>query len=75
MCVQDVLFEKANIDDCDAVVKARVQGAWNLHNSLLGTELDFFVMLASLSGIVGNWEQAAYAESNTFIGASAEYRS
>ena len=56
-------------------MKARVQGAWNLHNSLLGTKLDFFVMLASLSGIVGNRGQAAYAASNTFMDAFAEYRS
>ena len=74
-CAQDVLFEKASIDDWNAVVRARVQGAWNLHHSLLGTELDFFVMLASLAGIVGTRGQAAYAASNTFMDAFAEYRS
>ena len=72
---QDVLFEKATIDDWNTVVKARVQGAWNLHHSLLGTELDFFVMLASGAGIVGSRGQAAYAASNTFMDAFAEYRS
>lgn len=56
-------------------MRARVQGAWNLHHSLLGTELDFFVMLASLAGIVGTRGQAAYAASNTFMDAFAEYRS
>ena len=70
-----MLFEKANLEDWNAVVRARVQGAWNLHHSLMGTNLDFFVMLASLSGIVGNRGQAAYAASNTFMGAFAEYRS
>lgn len=56
------------------VVKARVQGAWNLHNSLLTTPLDFFVMLASLTGIIGNRGQAAYAASNTFMDSFANYR-
>lgn len=56
-------------------MKARVQGAWNLHNSLLGNELDFFVLLASVAGIVGSRGQAAYAASNTFMDAFAEYRS
>ena len=32
-------------------------------------------MLAYLSGIVGNWGQAAYAASNTFMDAFAKYRS
>ena len=57
------------------MVKPRVQGAWNLHNALLGTQLDFFVMLASLAGIVGTRGQAAYAASNTFMDAFADYRS
>ena len=56
-------------------MEARVQGAWNLHHSLTGTKLDFFIMLASLSGIVGNRGQAAYAASNTFMDAFAQYRS
>ena len=63
------------MDDWNAVVRPRVQGAWNLHNALLGTQLDFFVMLASLAGIVGSRGQAAYAASNTFMDAFAEYRS
>ena len=63
------------MDDWNAVVRPRVQGAWNLHNALLGTQLDFFVMLASLAGIVGTRGQAAYAASNTFLDAFANYRS
>ena len=74
MVLKDILFEKASVDDWNVVVKARVQGAWNLHRGLLGTELDFFIMLASISGIIGSRGQAAYAASNTFMDAFAEYR-
>ena len=72
---QDALFESATVDDWNTIVKVRVQGAWNLHHALLGTELDFFVMLASVAGITGNRGQAAYAASNTFMDAFAGYRS
>lgn len=70
------MFEKATSDDWEAVVKARVQGTWNLHRCTLArnTELDFFIMLGSLSGIVGNRGQAAYSASNTFMDAFEQYR-
>ncbi|KAI4116766.1 MAG: hypothetical protein LQ345_002869 [Seirophora villosa] len=76
MVNRDVLFEKATSDDWEAVVKARVQGTWNLHRCTLArnTELDFFIMLGSLSGIVGNRGQAAYSASNTFMDAFEQYR-
>lgn len=53
-----------------------MQGAWNLHNVLLatGTELDFFVILSSTAGIVGNPGQSAYAASNSFLDAFAQFR-
>lgn len=69
------MFEKASLNDWNAVIKARVQGAWNLHHALQGHQLNFFVMLSSLSGIIGNRGQAVYAASNTFMDASAGYRS
>ena len=76
MALRDTLFEKITFEDWQLNIKPRVQGAWNLHHCLLAAnaDLDFFLSLASGSGITGNPGQAAYAASNTFLDAFAEYR-
>jgi acyl carrier protein len=61
-------------DDYDTVIRSKVQGAWNFHTALLNQPLDFFVMLSSVAGIVGNRGQAAYAGANTYLDALASYR-
>ena len=52
----------------------KVEGAWNLHNVLLGKELDFFVLFSSISGIVGQRGQGNYAAANTFLDSFVQYR-
>ena len=44
-------------------ISSKVQGTWNLHNVALenGNKLDFFTMLSSISGVVGQKGQANYA--------------
>lgn len=59
--------------DYEAAIRPKVQGTWNLHNQL-PQELDFFLMLSSTSGIIGNPSQAAYAAASTFLDAFANYR-
>lgn len=61
-------------DDYNTVVRPKVQGAWNFHTALINQPLDFFVMLSSVAGIVGNRGQAAYAAANTFLDALASCR-
>ena len=51
-----------------------MDGAWNLHNALAGKELEFFILLGSMAGIVGNRGQAAYNSTSSFLNAFAEYR-
>jgi len=58
----------------EAIVKPKVEGTWNLHKLFEGNDLDFFVMLSSTSGLIGNASQAAYAASSTFLDAFATYR-
>ncbi len=59
--------------DYEAAIRPKVQGTWNLHNQL-PKDLDFFLMLSSTSGIIGNASQAAYAAASTFLDAFANYR-
>jgi hypothetical protein len=71
---QDVLFEKMTFEDYETVIRSKVSGAWNFHDALLNTPLDFFILLSSVAGIVGNRGQAAYAGANTFLDAFARFR-
>lgn len=74
MALKDSLFDRMPYEDWSLNITPRVNGAWNLHNCLASTPLDFFVMLASGSGITGLGGQTAYAASNTFLDAFAAYR-
>lgn len=57
----------------NAAIKPKIHGSWNLHN-VLPKDLDFFVLLASASGIVGTHGQANYASGNTYQDALARHR-
>lgn len=61
-------------EDFTAVVSSKVDGTWNLHNTLINTPLDFFIALSSVAGIVGNRGQAAYSAANVFLDGFMEYR-
>ncbi|KAL8776020.1 MAG: hypothetical protein Q9194_003434 [Teloschistes cf. exilis] len=74
MALRDALFDKISFEDWSLNIAPRVNGAWNLHNSLSSAKLDFFVILASACGITGNPGQTAYAASNTFLDSFTAYR-
>ena len=61
-------------EDYDQVVRSKVAGGWNFHKALADTPLDFFVVLSSVAGIVGNRGQAAYAAANTYLDALVRHR-
>lgn len=61
-------------DQWDRVVSSKVAGCWNLHSALSGAEIDFFITLSSVAGIIGNRGQAAYAAANTFLDSLTQHR-
>lgn len=61
-------------EDYEAVLRSKVYGSWSFHKALLDAPLDFFIMLSSVAGIVGNRGQAAYAGANTYLDALAHFR-
>lgn len=61
------------LEEYTAVIRPKVQGTWNLHEQL-PKEMDFFLMLSSVSGVIGNATQTAYAAGSTFMDAFAVYR-
>lgn len=62
-----------SLEDYTTVLRPKVQGTLNLHR-FLPKDMDFFIMESSVSGIIGNASQAAYAAGNTFLDAFASYR-
>ncbi|KAJ5497006.1 Acyl transferase/acyl hydrolase/lysophospholipase [Penicillium fimorum] len=70
----DMLFENMSLEDFTAVACNKVEGAWNLHNALINSPLDFFIALSSVAGIIGNRGQAAYSAANAFLDGFIEYR-
>ena len=64
------------IEDLHSVLDCKVRGSWNLHNvaSENKSALDFFTLLSSASGVIGQKSQANYAAANTFLDSLAAYR-
>lgn len=68
-----MLLDKMSADDWNTSVKPKVQGTINLYDCL-PKDLDFFIMLSSVSGITGNASQGNNAAASTFMDAFAEHR-
>lgn len=63
-----------SLQDYIDVTRPKIDGTWNLHNRLPKSDLDFFIMLSSLVGSIGDPSQAAYAAASGFQDAFADYR-
>ncbi|KAI9368681.1 hypothetical protein BJX61DRAFT_546289 [Aspergillus egyptiacus] len=73
MVLRDSIFENMTFEKWTTAVNPKIKGTWNLH-SYLPKDLDFFIILSSLSGIMGNTAQANYCAGNTYEDALAHYR-
>ncbi|KAL8670019.1 MAG: hypothetical protein Q9168_005420 [Polycauliona sp. 1 TL-2023] len=65
MVIRDNIIDKLSHEDYHAALRPKVQGSLNVAAALT-TELDFFILLSSLVGVVGNNGQANYASACTF---------
>lgn len=66
-------MEKMSFEDWELAIRPKVSGSWNLHK-LLPPDLDFFICLSSLVGIIGNGAQANYAAGNAYMDALVHHR-
>ncbi|RAU91272.1 polyketide synthase, partial [Mycobacterium colombiense] len=72
--LDDGLISSLTPDRVDAVLRAKVDGAWNLHELTRHSDLSAFVVFSSMAGIVGTPGQANYAAANSFLDGLAAYR-
>ncbi|KAI1264507.1 fatty acid synthase S-acetyltransferase [Xylariaceae sp. FL1019] len=73
MDLQDGIFENMTHDQWQRTIRSKVDTSWNLHQ-LLPRNLDFFILLSSLSGIYGSIAQSNYAGGCTYQDALAWHR-
>ncbi|KAF9880614.1 hypothetical protein CkaCkLH20_01656 [Colletotrichum karsti] len=76
MLLQDEAFRNMTVEQWTKVIGPKVQGALYLHEATVeaGIELDFFVLLSSLSAVTGQPGQANYAGANAFLDAFTLWR-
>jgi NADPH:quinone reductase-like Zn-dependent oxidoreductase/NADP-dependent 3-hydroxy acid dehydrogenase YdfG/acyl carrier protein len=72
--VEDAVLAHQTRAGLAAVMAPKVAGAWNLHRTMDGLDLDFVVFYSSIAAVLGSPGQANYAAANAFLDALAAYR-
>ncbi|KAL6701443.1 putative polyketide synthase [Trichoderma pleuroticola] len=75
MLLRDAIFEQMTLADWHGGLRPKVDGTWNLHTEFAAPDtLDFFVMLSSVSGVLGIASQTNYAAGGSYEDAMANWR-
>ncbi|EUA54872.1 zinc-binding dehydrogenase family protein [Mycobacterium intracellulare 1956] len=72
--IDDAMVASLTPARIDAVLRAKVDGAWHLHELTKELGLAAFVAFSSMAGIVGAPGQGNYAAANSFLDALAAHR-
>ncbi|KAK8054270.1 hypothetical protein PG996_013571 [Apiospora saccharicola] len=75
MLLRDAIFEQMTLSDWEGGLRPKLYGTWNLHTEFSQPDsLDFFVMLSSVSGVVGIASQSNYAAGGAYEDSLARWR-
>ncbi|MGO9692578.1 MAG: type I polyketide synthase [Mycobacterium sp.] len=72
--LDDAMVTSLTPERMDAVLRAKVDAAWNLHELTRDLELSAFVMFSSMAGLVGSSGQGNYGAANSFLDGLAAHR-
>ncbi|MFA1369913.1 SDR family NAD(P)-dependent oxidoreductase [Legionella pneumophila] len=70
----DKPWHETTKEDIQEILGAKAIGAWNLHQAARNHRLKAFITISSLSAVLGNQGQAAYASANAFLHALSIHR-
>jgi polyketide synthase 12 len=72
--LDDAVVTSLTPERVDAVLRAKADAAWNLHELTRDLNPSTFVMFSSLAGLVGSSGQGNYAAANSFLDGLAAHR-
>lgn len=74
MVLDDAVLADITEEQLIRVWRPKVTGAWRLHEATAGHPLDWFVVYSSMSSLLGNPGQGAYAAANSWLDTFAAWR-
>ncbi|KAA8649567.1 hypothetical protein EYZ11_005806 [Aspergillus tanneri] len=74
MVLRDGPFANLSLEDVLQVFAPKIEGSLILDELYRDTDLDFFLLMGSMSGPVGNFHQSAYAAATEFMAALVHQR-
>ncbi|MCM3922549.1 SDR family NAD(P)-dependent oxidoreductase, partial [Frankia sp. AiPs1] len=75
MVLADAVISGITDEQVERVWRPKAEAAWRLHEATADRPLDWFVLYSSMSSLLGNPGQGAYAAANSWLDSFADWRS